>query len=126
MGGNKAFAFGYNKYGAKKTHCQYGHVHDSVKEASRCNELHLLERAGKIHHLEIQKPFLLIESQKYAKPMKNEQKAEYKADFYYYDDDLKKWVIEDSKGHRTKDYVLKRKFVKKMYCADGETVFIET
>lgn len=115
-----------NKYGAKKTECLCGHTHDSKKEAERCNELNLLQRAGEINSLEFQKPFLLLEKQNYNTPMKNEQKVEYKADFYYYDCQLKKWVIEDSKGHRTKDYVLKRKFVKHFYCADGQTIFVET
>lgn len=115
-----------NKYGAKKTECLHGHTHDSKKEAERCNELHLLQRAGEIHSLEVQKAFLLIEKQKYSKPMKSEQKAEYKADFYYFDNQMQRWVIEDSKGHRTKDYVLKRKLVKHLYCSDNDTVFIET
>lgn len=115
-----------NKYGAKKTQCLCGHTHDSKKEAERCNELCFLLKAKEIHSLEFQKPFLLIDKQKYEKPMKNEQKAEYKADFYYFDNRHNKWVIEDSKGHRTKDYVLKRKLVKHLYCTDGNTVFIET
>lgn len=115
-----------NKHNAKKTPCFLGHLHDSAKEADRCNELHILLKAGKIHSLEIQKPFLILEKQKYQKPMKNEREAEYVCDFYYFDNDLGKWVIEDSKGFRTKDYVLKRKLVKNLYCKDGATVFIET
>lgn len=116
----------YNKYKAQKTPCMNGHVHDSKKEAERCNELHFLQRANQICSLEIQKVFPILGSEKYDKPMKNEQKVDYKADFYYYDLHLQKWVIEDSKGHRTKDYILKRKLVKHLYCHDGKTVFIET
>lgn len=116
----------YNKFSARKTPCSHGHMHDSKKEAERCDELHFLLRAKKIHSLEIQKPYLLVDKMKYDKPMKNERKAEYVADFYYFDNDLQKWVIEDSKGLRTKDYILKRKLIKLMYCQDGNTVFIET
>lgn len=115
-----------NKHHSKKTSCSFGHTHDSKKEAERCDELHLLQGIGEIHSLEIQKAYLLIEAQKYSEPMKNERKAEYKADFVYYDNRMKKWVIEDSKGMRTKDYILKRKLMKQLYCRDGETVFIET
>lgn len=43
-----------NKYGAKKASCLYGHTHDSRKEARRCNELHLLQKAGAIKDLEAQ------------------------------------------------------------------------
>ena len=115
-----------NKYKSKKTPCMYGHMHDSAKEAERCNELHLLLKAGKIESLEVQKSYELVPSIKYDKPMKNERKAEYKADFVYFDKELGKTVIEDTKGFRTKDYVLKRKIIKEKYCCNGNTIFIET
>lgn len=116
----------YNKYGSKKSVCSEGHTHDSAKEADRCSQLHLLQRAGEIADLEIQKEFLITPAIKYGKPMKNERKSCYRADFVYYDKALGKTVIEDSKGMRTKEYILKRKLVKQLYCQDGETIFIET
>lgn len=118
--------FNKNKYGARKAVCTAGHTHDSAKEAKRCSELQLLLKAGKITDLEIQKEFLLVPAVKYEEPMKNERKACYKADFVYYDKAIGKTVIEDSKGMRTKDYILKRKLVKQLYCSDGKTIFIET
>lgn len=115
----------YNKYKAQKTACNNGHLHDSKKEAERCNELFLLQRAEKIKDLEIQKEYELIPAQKFNKPMKSERKACYKADFVYFDNTLNKTVIEDTKGCKTKDYILKRKLMKQIYC-DEDTIFIET
>lgn len=134
----------FNKFSAKKTPCNYGHIHDSTKEAKRCNELHLLLRAGQITDLETQKSYLIIPALYGTKTLKEtykkgslkgqpkvqriciEQAAFYKADFVYYDKALGKTVIEDSKGMRTKDYILKRKLMKQQYCQDGKTIFTET
>lgn len=134
----------YNKYGAKKTPCACGHLHDSKKEAERCNELQLLLKAGKITDLELQKDYLLIPAlyreidlnEKYksgknkgqpkTKRVCEELKVVYRADFVYIDKETGKTVIEDCKGMRTKEYILKRKLMKQLYCQDGGTVFIET
>lgn len=116
----------YNKYKAKKAQCPYGHTHDSTKEAMRCAMLHLMLKAGEIKNLELQKEYPLIPAAKYAEPMQNERAACYRADFVYYDNRLNKTVIEDCKGVRTKEYILKRKLMKQLYCQDGGTVFIET
>lgn len=116
----------YNKYGSRKSVCSEGHTHDSAKEAARCSQLHLLQKAGEIADLEIQKEFVIIPAVGYGAPMKNERKSCYKADFVYFDKALGKTVIEDSKGMRTKEYILKRKLVKQLYCQDGKTIFIET
>ena len=134
---------GSTKYGAKKSQCSYGHLHDSKKEASRCDELHLLLQSGEISDLELQKSFLIIpalyetvelnetykigkqKGQKKTKRVCLEQPAYYKADFVYYDKALGKTVIEDSKGKRTKDYILKRKLMRQQHCNE-HTIFIET
>ena len=116
----------YNKYKARKTSCSEGHMHDSAKEAARCSQLHLLLRAGKISNLEIQKDFLLIPAARYKNPTSNERQCIYRADFVYFDIESKKTVIEDSKGARTKEYILKRKLFKQIFCQDENTVFIET
>jgi hypothetical protein len=115
-----------NKFHAKKAMCGQGHYHDSTKEAERCDELHLLLKAGEISNLELQKEYIIIPAAKYESPTKDERAVCYKADFVYFSKSLKRTVIEDSKGHRTKDYIIKRKLVKQLYCQDGNTVFIET
>jgi hypothetical protein len=85
-----------------------GKKFDSNKEARRYGELVLLERAGQISNLERQVRFELIPSQ-YRDGKCVERAAHYIADFVYMEDGKK--VVEDTKGFRTKDYILKRKLM---------------
>lgn len=82
---------------------------DSVVERDRYNYLALLQKAGEISGLEIQKRFELIPNQ----TLKNgniERKCCYSADFYYIEKGL--GVVEDTKGYkRTADYIIKRKLM---------------
>lgn len=111
------------KYGNKKVEVN-GIAFDSKKEAKRYTELLLLERAGAIHDLEMQKKFILIPAQReftnevYTKGNKKghfkpgkllEKECSYIADFVYIKDG--KIVVEDTKGFRTKDYIIKRKLM---------------
>lgn len=144
-----------NKYGAVKTR-----GYDSAHEAERARELHLLERAGKIHDLREQVRFELVPAAWYTddypaipdwyidrqrtgdirekilngeqplipvvaerqnrralklqKARSLERNVEYRADFVYFDaeDNL---VVEDAKGVRTPDYVIKRKLMLWLY-----------
>lgn len=95
-----------NKYKAKKTDCCQGHTHDSKKEAYRCDLLHILQKHGKISNLRIQV-----------------KAVNYVADFVYTENGLT--IIEDTKGVKTKDYIIKRKLLKQKFCQDGKTVFRE-
>lgn len=95
------------KYHAKKTELD-GITFDSRKEAQRYAELRLLERSGAIHNLRRQVRYELIPAQK--KGGKTIERAcHYIADFVYEEDG--KTVVEDVKGYRTKEYVLKRKLM---------------
>ena len=93
----------------------------SKREANRYLELRLLERAKEISDLRLQVDFELIPNQyatekrygKNGQPLKDKQvllerKVVYRADFVYKDNDGKT-VVEDTKGFRTTEYVLKRK-----------------
>ena len=116
------------KYGNKKMQID-GITFDSIKEASRYAELKLLQRAGEIDKLELQKEFELIPAQyeqlsreeylkhkgKKTKGKLIERAVKYKADFYYYDNRLKSFVCEDTKGFRTKEYIIKRKLMLYVY-----------
>ena len=95
------------KYGNRKVKLN-GETFDSSKEARRYGELVLLERAGQISHLERQVKYGLIPSQ-YRDGKCIERAVQYVADFVYYEDGKK--VVEDAKGFRTKDYILKRKLM---------------
>lgn len=87
-----------------------GQVFDSKKEANRYSELKLLVRAGYITDLECQKSFTLIPSQ-YIGEKCIERAVKYVADFYYFDKHKNKWIVEDTKGYKTRDYIIKRKLM---------------
>ena len=90
----------------------------SVKEATRYKELTLLQKAGKIKSLALQVPYILIPAQ-YAmvdgKKKCIERSVKYVADFVYYDTEAEQWIVEDTKGMRTKEYILKRKLMMHTY-----------
>lgn len=97
-----------SKYRAKKTEID-GIRFDSQKEAFRYHELKLLEKAGEISDLQLQKEFVLIPQQKIDGKVA-ERKCSYFADFVYKDKEGK-MVVEDTKGVRTPDYIIKRKLM---------------
>ena len=96
-----------------------GMVFDSKKEYKRFCELSLLERAGKVTDLERQVKFVLIPAQREPDTIGNrggvkkgkliERECAYIADFAYKMDG--EYIVEDTKGFRTKDYVIKRKLM---------------
>lgn len=114
-----------NKYHNKK--CVYlGETFDSRKEARRYAELLLLEKAGHISDLRRQVSYELIPAQRevssdvYKRGARKGETKEgkiiekavcYVADFVYTDNATGKEVVEDVKGIRTKEYVLKRKML---------------
>jgi dsDNA-specific endonuclease/ATPase MutS2 len=85
-----------------------GEAFDSAKEARRYGELVLLERAGQISDLKRQVRFELIPTQ-YENGKCVERAVHYVADFVYKDN--YKEIVEDAKGFRTKDYIIKRKLM---------------
>jgi hypothetical protein len=108
-----------SKYGAKKTVVN-GIEFDSKKEAKRYTELHLLETAGAISDLQMQVKFVLIPAQRepdsvgarggLKKGKVIEREVVYIADFVY-KNSSGETVVEDTKGFRTTDYILKRKMM---------------
>lgn len=97
-----------SKYNSKKTVVD-GQIFDSKKEANRYQELLLLEKAGVIKNLSRQVKFVLIPSQRDESGKVVERECSYKADFTY--EDGIKTVVEDVKGYRTKEYIIKRKLL---------------
>ena len=113
-----------NKYYNVKTKTMDGLVFDSTKEAQRWEQLLLLQRAGKITELRRQVAYELIPAQyetypRYSKKgdrLKDgkrllERKVEYLADFVYTDAETGENIVEDAKGMKTKDYIIKRKLM---------------
>lgn len=113
-----------NKYRNKKCTLD-GIVFDSKKEMKRYADLKFLQRGGKISELKIQVPFLLLPDQ-YApsteiytkgenkgKPKRGkllEKSCQYIADFTYFDENGN-FIVEDVKGKKTKEYLIKRKLM---------------
>lgn len=113
------------KYRNRKVKTSDGIIHASQLEANRWIELRLLERAGKIINLKRQVKYVLIPSQydapiihqngKVKKGKLIERECYYKADFEYQDKETGELVVEDAKGVRTKDYIIKRKLMLSVY-----------
>lgn len=114
-----------NKYGNRKVSTIDGEVFDSQREATRYQELKLLERAGAIKDLKRQVSYELIPVQREPNTLNKidskrgrviqgkiiEKAVTYIADFVYTDSATGEVVVEDTKGFRTKDYILKRKML---------------
>lgn len=96
-----------NKYGSRKI-TRDGMNFDSLKEYRRFVELRLLERAGKVTDLKRQVKFELIPSQRISGKVV-ERSCTYVADFVYQENGEK--IVEDTKGFKTKDYIIKRKLM---------------
>ena len=88
----------------------------SRHEASRYAELKLLEKAGLITNLQLQRVYTLIGAQKDKEGKTLERPVKYIADFVYTDADGKT-VVEDAKSPatRTPVYLLKRKLMLSIY-----------
>ena len=99
------------KYHNQKTNLD-GIEYDSRKEARRYAELLLMQKAGEIYDLQRQVPFVLIPKQ--TDPITGkmlEREAKYIADFTYRSCKTGRITVEDTKGMKTKDYILKRKLM---------------
>ena len=111
-----------SKYHSRKI-IRDGITFDSVKEYRRFRDLSLLEKAGKITELKRQVEFVLIPAQRepdiigkrggVKKGKTIELKCSYIADFTYKVNG--ETVVEDTKGFRTKDYIIKRKLMLYMH-----------
>jgi hypothetical protein len=95
------------KYHNSKVVTSYGSF-DSEKEHKRFLVLLSKERSGKISDLKRQVPFTLIPPQP-TETRGTERAVKYIADFVYEEDG--KIVVEDVKGFRTTDYIIKRKLM---------------
>lgn len=107
-----------SKYGSRK--CTYdGMTFDSKRERDRYCDLRILEKAGQISDLRCQVKYTLIPEQRGPDALGPkggrkrgkilEKACCYVADFVYIKDG--KTVVEDVKGVRTKDYIIKRKLM---------------
>lgn len=111
-----------SKYKAKKVY-DGNLVFDSKKEHRRWKELTIMENAGEISDLERQVKYVLIPAAhepdrigprggvKRGKLI--ERECAYIADFVYIRNGER--IVEDTKGMRTPDYIIKRKLMLRVY-----------
>ena len=108
-----------SKYNAKK--CDYDGIRfDSGKEMKRYMQLKLLQRAGEITDLQLQVKYELIPAQREPDTVGKrggvkqgriiEYPCSYVADFVY-KDKAGSMVVEDTKGFKTPEYIIKRKLM---------------
>lgn len=93
-----------------KYHAEKCNGYDSKKEYYRAQQLKLWLKAGVISELREQVVFLLIPSQINSEGIE-EKPVRYKADFVYIDNATGQMVVEDTKGFRTPEYIIKRKLM---------------
>lgn len=103
-----------NKFFAKKTPCRAGHTHASKREATRCDELHLLLRAGEIESLEFEPQFWF---EVHGRQLKhdNGRRVGYKADFMFWDRHSGAHIVEDTKGFTVRDWPLRKAIFRALY-----------
>lgn len=103
---------------AKKTACMNGHIHDSRKEARRCNDLHILQSAGAIIGLRNQPRYDFHIAGRPVR-MGNGQCARVTLDFAYFEIPGERAVAEDVKGRSkladSRDWPLRRAIFKALY-----------
>lgn len=97
-----------SKYRSRKTVVD-GITFDSAKEAKYHIELKLRQKAGEIASFELQPTFILQEGFR-TKNGKKEREIRYKADFRVVYPDGREEIV-DTKGYKTKEYLLKRKML---------------
>ena len=96
----------HSKYKNVTCKCQQGHIHDSRAEATYCNQLNILKRAGEIKDYEIQKTYRLNVNGKHI--------TNHRVDFgVVLPDD--KIEIHEYKGYETDVWRIKKKLFEACY-----------
>ena len=128
--GRKTMNYGHGYSPKNKYNNQKSNGFDSKREERRYKQLLLMEKAGEITDLQRQVKFVLIPAQRefcseiYSKGRNKgrfkpgkiiEREVAYYADFVYTDVNSNRMVVEDAKGMRTPEYVIKRKMMLKEY-----------
>lgn len=106
-----------NKYHNKKITID-GILFDSKREGNYYTKLKLMQNAGLIWNLELQKKYILQAS--FTFNGKKKREISYYADFVYEDKDG--LHVVDTKGYRTDTYKLKKKLFIKKYGIDIEEI----
>lgn len=92
------------KYRNRRTRCALGVTHHSMREANRCNELHLMQKAGLISDLEAHP------QPSYSLVVNGHKVCKYVPDFRYVENGA--LIVEDTKGVRTDAYRIKARLLR--------------
>ena len=98
-----------SKYHNCPTRCHQGPMHQSKLESLRCDELHLMQQGGLIRELQAHP------QQRFRLDVNDVHICDYLADFVYVDCETGAQVVEDTKGHRTREYELKVKLMRAIH-----------
>jgi len=99
------------------------HVHpdgtklDSGRELKRYCDLLLLQKAGEIRDLQVHPRYPITIAGIEIRYCGSNRHLTYVGDFRYYDEEKKKWILEDTKmqsSHRTEVYKIKKALVQAM------------
>lgn len=88
-----------------------GHMFDSLAEMRRYQDLRLMEASGAISDLEVHPRYVLLES--FRRGNVHFREIAYEADFSYIEAGRR--VVEDVKGHETREFQIKRKLFMHRY-----------
>jgi len=102
-----------SKYKSRKVTID-GITFDSVKESKRYVQLRALLEQGEISHLELQPVFKIYCG---GVPVRYDsgRQMTYRADFSYFDGQHR--IVEDCKGYKTREYLMKKALVHACYPA---------
>jgi hypothetical protein len=93
------------KFGSKPKRCSENVWHQSTLEARRCTELHLMQKGGLIRELEAHP------QHRYRLECNGVHICDYLADFVYVDTETGAIVAEDTKGFRTREFIIKSRLM---------------
>ena len=98
-----------NKYHVAPAEARTAHdiTFDSRAEMRRYLELCMLQRAGEIKDLELQPEYVLVPPYSLRDGTKS-RGVRYRADFRYLETGTNRIIVEDVKGMRTRDYLIKK------------------
>jgi len=104
------------KWKAKKAYCTSGHKHDSISEAKRCDELHVMLAAGEIEDLIVWPQFWFVINGIQVKH-DNGRRLGYKGDFAFIQNGRE--VVEDvkpaSKAVDSRDWPIRKALFKALF-----------
>ena len=103
-----------SKYRSKKTEVN-GIVFSSRLEATRYQQLLMLEKAGEISDLWLQPEFQIFMGRINPETGEKQRSRFYIGDFAYIDNMDKRLIVEDTKGMETAEFRLKWELVRSQY-----------